>query len=343
MEDGNAQLAAMQAQFEETIAKLREDLTARLQVQGAANKKLKERAETAGTTAAGTAGRAERLNVQGVSGDNSGVTLSFNSEYRRDGNDFPDGVVGQQHGSWNRHQPLQPQFAIHQQHNQQHLPRYQQRSLAHWQQRFRPPLRQRNNQQNYPRHQQHGSPHRRQRFRPPLQHPHQRGGSKSGPGGPWDCGQNATWYQEKSPVPSNAPMGSVPKCSRCGRIGHLASICGAPRRFEGNCAACGEYGHLRRFCITARRPIPMQPHANGVTVSCGGCGDSSWGHNDGGSKGVTWTDQQTGGMASGGHFFALLLRKASEARVNRRLRRYYLIVRLLPNVFALACLPLSSI
>ena len=33
----------------------------------------------------------------------------------------------------------------------------------------------------------------------------------------------------------------------------------------------------------------------------------------------------------------LVLRKASVARVNRRLRRYYLIVRLLPNVFALAC------
>ena len=32
-----------------------------------------------------------------------------------------------------------------------------------------------------------------------------------------------------------------------------------------------------------------------------------------------------------------MLRKASVARVNRRLRRYYLIVRLLPNVFALAC------
>ena len=32
-----------------------------------------------------------------------------------------------------------------------------------------------------------------------------------------------------------------------------------------------------------------------------------------------------------------VLRKASVARVNRRLRRYYLIVRLLPNVFALAC------
>ena len=38
-----------------------------------------------------------------------------------------------------------------------------------------------------------------------------------------------------------------------------------------------------------------------------------------------------------------MLRKASAARVNRKLRRYYLIVRLLPNVFALACLPLSSI
>ena len=42
-------------------------------------------------------------------------------------------------------------------------------------------------------------------------------------------------------------------------------------------------------------------------------------------------------------YTAFLLRKASAARVNRRLRRYYLIVRLLPNVFALACLPLSSI
>ena len=38
-----------------------------------------------------------------------------------------------------------------------------------------------------------------------------------------------------------------------------------------------------------------------------------------------------------------MLRKASEARVNRRLRRYYLIVLLLLTVFALACLPLSSI
>ena len=41
--------------------------------------------------------------------------------------------------------------------------------------------------------------------------------------------------------------------------------------------------------------------------------------------------------------FGVVLRMASVARVYRRLRRYYLIVRLLPNVFALACLPLGSI
>ena len=39
----------------------------------------------------------------------------------------------------------------------------------------------------------------------------------------------------------------------------------------------------------------------------------------------------------------IMLRKASEARVDIRLRRYCLIVRLLPTVFTLACLPLSSI
>ena len=38
-----------------------------------------------------------------------------------------------------------------------------------------------------------------------------------------------------------------------------------------------------------------------------------------------------------------MLRMASVARVNRRLRRYYLIVRLLPNVFALAYRSLGSI
>ena len=40
MEDENAQMAAMHAQFEERIAKLREDLTARLRVQEAANKSM---------------------------------------------------------------------------------------------------------------------------------------------------------------------------------------------------------------------------------------------------------------------------------------------------------------
>ena len=49
----------------------------------------------------------------------------------------------------------------------------------------------------------------------------------------------------------------------------------------------------------------MQPHANVVTAPGGDCGDSSWDRDDGGSKGVTWADQQTGGMLSGGHFFAL--------------------------------------
>ena len=157
------------------------------------------------------------------------------------------------------------------------------------------------NQQHLPRHQQRSPPHRQQRFRPrSQQYPCQRGGPKSGPGEQWDFGQNTPRYQEEPPVPANAPMGAVHKCSRCGRKGHLTSICGAPRWFEGNCAACGECGHLRRFCVTTRRPIHMQPHANVVTASCGGSGDSSWDHDDGGSRGVTWADQQTGG-----HFFAL--------------------------------------
>ena len=37
------------------------------------------------------------------------------------------------------------------------------------------------------------------------------------------------------------------------------------------------------------------------------------------------------------------VKKGKRGAVDRRLRRYYLIVRLLPNVFALACLSLSSI
>ena len=40
MEDANAQMTAIQAQFKETIAKLSEDLTARLRVQEVANKSM---------------------------------------------------------------------------------------------------------------------------------------------------------------------------------------------------------------------------------------------------------------------------------------------------------------
>ena len=44
----------------------------------------------------------------------------------------------------------------------------------------------------------------------------------------------------------------------------------------------------------------MQPHTNVVTASGGRSDDSSWDYDDSGSKGVTWADQQTGGMPSGG-------------------------------------------
>ena len=37
------------------------------------------------------------------------------------------------------------------------------------------------------------------------------------------------------------------------------------------------------------------------------------------------------------------VKKSMRGAVDRRLRRYYLIVRLLPNVFVLACLSLGSI
>ena len=56
MEDVNAQMAAMQAQFEETIAKLPEDLTARLRVQEAANKTMREESEEAAKREAATMG-----------------------------------------------------------------------------------------------------------------------------------------------------------------------------------------------------------------------------------------------------------------------------------------------
>ena len=62
----------------EELGKQLDALQARVVAAEEENKKLRERAETAGTTAAGTAGRAERVNVQGVSGGN-GDNLYFNN------------------------------------------------------------------------------------------------------------------------------------------------------------------------------------------------------------------------------------------------------------------------
>ena len=63
MENGNSQMAAMQAQFEETIAKLRKSLTSRQRVQEAANQTMREerkeaakREATMGTSAAARQG-----------------------------------------------------------------------------------------------------------------------------------------------------------------------------------------------------------------------------------------------------------------------------------------------
>ena len=43
MEDGNARMAAMQAEFQETIAKLREESTTRLRVEEEANRIMREK------------------------------------------------------------------------------------------------------------------------------------------------------------------------------------------------------------------------------------------------------------------------------------------------------------
>ena len=77
MEDGNAQMAAMQAQFQETIAKLREDLTAGLRVEQAANKIMREEAAKREATTMGT-GAAAR---QGPGGQ--GVSTSVNDSLIR--------------------------------------------------------------------------------------------------------------------------------------------------------------------------------------------------------------------------------------------------------------------
>ena len=61
MEDVNAQMTAIQAQFEVTIAKLREDLTGKLRVQEAANKTIrKERSLGTSFDGQGDGGSADR-------------------------------------------------------------------------------------------------------------------------------------------------------------------------------------------------------------------------------------------------------------------------------------------
>ena len=77
MEDGNARMAAMQVEFQETIAKLREDLTARLRVEEAANKSMREEAAKREATTMRT-GAAAR---QGPGGQ--GVSTSVNDSLIR--------------------------------------------------------------------------------------------------------------------------------------------------------------------------------------------------------------------------------------------------------------------
>ena len=61
MEDGNARMTAMEAQFQETIAKLRENLTARLRVEEAANKKMREEAAKREAASRESEAKLERL------------------------------------------------------------------------------------------------------------------------------------------------------------------------------------------------------------------------------------------------------------------------------------------
>ncbi|CAM9727209.1 unnamed protein product, partial [Pylaiella littoralis] len=86
-------------------------------------------------------------------------------------------------------------------------------------------------------------------------------------GGICDCGQNAVFSQPASPSPASVPIRWVPVCGRCGKNGHMAMHCTAPRRFEGNCATCGEYGHVSRLCITSRGFGAGHPHDSVETTS----------------------------------------------------------------------------
>ncbi|CAN0003051.1 unnamed protein product, partial [Pylaiella littoralis] len=74
--------------------------------------------------------------------------------------------------------------------------------------------------------------------------------SQVGAGRIFDCGGNAVYFQPDLPKVYTAGMAYA--CGRCGRHGHNATYCAAPKRFEGHCWTCGEYGHTSRFCAVKR-------------------------------------------------------------------------------------------
>ena len=188
-------------------------------------------------------------------------------------------------GLWQQQRPYQqgrPQRQQQQQQQPLQQP-YQQRRPQQQQQQFRP--------QRLPLH------------KPPPGHP------TWGPGGQFDCGSNAAYFQKESPPPAGAPMGGVHVCPRCGRYGHTLDICVAPPRFEGNCATCGQYGHMRRHCFTVTRASRPQQHANVVFGGGAFSGDSCDGDSvsngavggvdrrgDGTTSDDTWVQQEDGAI-----------------------------------------------
>ena len=180
---------------------------------------------------------------------------------------------------------------------------YQQGRPQRQQQQQQQPLQQPYQQRRPQQQQQQFRPQRRPLHNPPPGHP------TWGPGGQFDCGSNAAYFQKESPPPAGAPMGGVHVCPRCGRYGHTLDICVAPPRFEGNCATCGQYGHMRRHCFTVTRASRPQQHANVVFGGGAFSGDSCDGDSvsngavggvdrrgDGTTSDDTWVQQEDGAI-----------------------------------------------
>ena len=180
---------------------------------------------------------------------------------------------------------------------------YQQGRPQRQQQQQQQPLQQPYQQRRPQQQQQQFRSQRRPLHNPPPGHP------TWGPGGQFDCGSNAAYFQKESPPPAGAPMGGVHVCPRCGRYGHTLDICVAPPRFEGNCATCGQYGHMRRHCFTVTRASRPQQHANVVFGGGAFSGDSCDGDSvsngavggvdrrgDGTTSDDTWVQQEDGAI-----------------------------------------------